>query len=91
MINEWIPVTTREITEEEREALGYGEDVEYMFTCNLPEDGEDILISQAEGKYVSLVTFMNDVDGVGDSMINDWSTEVDAWMPLPKGYVKQEG
>ena len=86
---EWIPVKFRTITDEEREENGYGIDVTHIADCELPDDGDEILISRFNGKWIELVVFCNDYYGVGDENGNDWLYEVDAWMPLPKGYVKE--
>lgn len=86
---QWIPITYREVTEEERIEDEIDEDVAYIFTCRLPDDGDEVLISRNNGKWVSLVTFCNGDYGVGDEDGNDWIFEVQAWMPLPKGYVKE--
>lgn len=88
----WIPVTSREMTEEERNEynLAYDDNITHIITGPLPDDGDEILISRNNGKWVDLVVFSNDDYGVGDENGNDWLTEVDAWMPLPKGYIKGE-
>lgn len=85
----WIPITARPIDEEERkeyEDYDWGDDITHIFTCPLPDDGDEVLISRHNGKWVSFTTFCNDGYGVGDEDGNDWLYEVDAWMPLPKGY-----
>ena len=86
---EWIEVKWRDLTEEEREYYDgyYGEgEVTKMADFETPDDGDEILISQGNGKWVSVTVFCN-VDGIGDEYGNDWLYEVDAWMPLPKGFV----
>lgn len=85
---EWIPVRFRKITEEEREENCWGSDITHIADCELPDDGDEILISRFNGKWVELTVFCNDDYGVGDENGSDWLYEVDAWMPLPKGYVK---
>lgn len=92
--NDWIPVKVRDATEEEKVELSEmnglePDDITHIFDCSLPDDGDEIIISQC-GKYVSLVTFANDDYGVGDDYGNDWEYEVDAWMPIPKPYVKEK-
>lgn len=90
MTYEWVPIKSRPITEEERESYGWDEDITHILTCPLPDDGDEILISRNNGKWVDLVVFCNNGYGVGDENGNDWLYEVEAWMPLPKGYVKEE-
>ena len=78
--DKWIPFTRRPMTEEEQEDYP---NCTFMFDCDLPEDGEEILISS--GRFVSLDTFCVDVDGCyldgGDDIDEDM-----AWQPLPKPY-----
>lgn len=80
---DWIPIKTRALTDEEKKE--YGTEYEYMLDCPLPEDGEEILISI--DKYVQKDTCYVDDSFYLDSGY-DW-IEVDAWMPLPKGYKKE--
>ena len=88
---EWIPVTTRPMTEEEEkdacERLGVDHLEDYekrMFTCQLPEDEQEILISTHWG--VSLDTCDIDPDyGYGLENNGDWDGVL-AWMPLPEPY-----
>lgn len=82
---EWIEVKWRDLTDEEKESYP-----EYSAWADfeLPDDGEEILISRNNGKWIELVTFDFD-EGVGDDAGSDWLYEVDAWMPLPKGFVKE--
>lgn len=83
---EWIEVKWRDLTEEEKES--YPEFCAWA-DFELPDHGEEILISRNNGKWIDLVTFDYD-EGVGDDAGTDWLTDVDAWMPLPKGFVKQK-
>ena len=75
----WIPFKTRPLTDEEKQEYP---DWTYIFDCPLPDDEEEILLSN--GKYVWTDTFINDgecyLDGGDD--IDDGM----AWMPLPKPY-----
>ena len=75
----WIPFKKRPLTDEEKQEYP---DWTYTFDCPLPDDEEEILLSN--GKYVWTDTFINDgecyLDGGDD--IDDGM----AWMPLPKPY-----
>lgn len=84
---EWIEVKWRDLTDEETELYPeYSAWAEF----ELPDDGEEILISRNNGKWIELVTFYIDgIYGIGDDAGNDWLYEVEAWMPLPKGFVKE--
>jgi len=79
----WIKVKFREPTEEEKEYYEdtYGTDLCYMFDCQMPEGGEEILI---HGKYgVDNDVAMYD-DGWSLESDRDWA-DVIAWAEMPKG------
>lgn len=92
---EWIPVTYRPMTEEEVkeacEKFGVEEEIledweKRVFTCHLPDDGQEILISV--GKYVHEDICSWDEYGCGLENNGDWDG-VDAWMPKPEPYKKE--
>lgn len=89
--NKWIPIKTRPLTAEEKEHyadLGYSEDsIEFMYDCDLPEDGQVVLITDRLGN-VEVDTFCRD-DGCyfEDNCGED---DVVAWMPFPTPYEPQE-
>lgn len=78
--NGWIPFKQREMTEEEKEF--YGEDLEYMLDCKLPDDDEEILVSYKNG-YVDTDTFIRDSDGCYLDSGSDFIDDAIAWQPLP--------
>lgn len=91
---QWIPITYRPMTEEEEKKFcvkwgikeGSLEDWEKrVFTCPLPEDGQEILISV--GRYVHEDICSWDEDCCGLENNGDWDG-VDAWMPKPEPYKK---
>ena len=79
-VHGWIPFTRRPMTEEEQEDYP---NCTFIFDCDLPDDGDEILVSN--GRFVWTDTFCNDIDGCyldgGDDIDEDM-----AWMPLPKPY-----
>lgn len=82
---EWVEVRWRDLTDEEKELYPqYSKWADF----ELPDDGDEILISRNNGKWIEIVTFSFE-DGVGDEEGNDWLYDVEAWMPLPKGFVKE--
>lgn len=92
--SQWIPVTYRPMTEEEVkeacEKFGVEEEIledweKRVFTCHLPDDGQEILISV--GKYVHEDICSYDEYGCGLENNGDWDG-VDAWMPKPEPYKK---
>jgi hypothetical protein len=87
-ICEWIPMTKRPMTEDEKEhykeALEYCDDAE-VFDCKLPEYGEEVLITMNE--WVTIDTFYRDfTDGCAFEGYD--IDDVEAWMPLPEPYQK---
>lgn len=81
-MNNWIPFTVRELDEEERKEHP---DWCYIMDCQVPDDGEEILVTN--GKYVWIDTFCED-DGFYLDGGNELVEEVTAWMPLPEPYNK---
>ena len=79
---DWIPLKTRPMTEEELQARsGYSlkHDITELYDCLLPEDGEEVLVT--DGQFVTTDTFYWD-DGCYFDGGDVWT----AWMPLPKPY-----
>lgn len=76
----WIPFTRRPMTEEEQKDYP---NCTFIFDCVLPDDGDEILVSN--GRFVWMDTFCTDIDGCyldgGDDIDEDM-----AWMPLPEPY-----
>lgn len=92
--SQWIPVTYRPMTEEEEKEFceeigikeGSLEDWEKrVFTCRLPDDGQEILTSS--GRYVQEDICSYDEYGCGLENNGDWDG-IDAWMPKPEPYKK---
>ena len=79
VVQGWIPFTRRPMTEEEHK---YYPNCTFMFDCVLPDDGDEILVSN--GRFVWMDTFCSD-----DVCYLDSGDDIDedmAWMPLPKPY-----
>lgn len=84
---QWIPIKTRPLTDEEKELYNDGDDyTAYMFDCPLPESGDEVLITTSSG-YVECTTFFND-DNYGAYF--ECYENVKAWMPLPAPYKGDE-
>lgn len=89
----WIPITYRPATDEEKKdyaaRTGYDEeDIDTILNCQLPEDGETVLITDHLGN-IEVDTFISDFDGCYFECNCDME-DVKAWMPLPKPYEPQE-
>ena len=78
----WIPIKTRPMTEEEKEEIGH--EYAFMYDCSLPDDGQDVLITDCYGN-VEVDTFYRDYEGFYFETNCD-DGEVIAWMPLPSSY-----
>lgn len=72
----WIPFTKRELTAEEQEEHP---EWSYIMDCPLPDDGQEILVSN--GRWVWKDEFCVDDGCYLDS---DHELEGCAWMPLPE-------
>lgn len=92
--SKWIPITYRSMTKEEekevceqwgvKELEGWEKRV---FTCQLPEDGQEILISTRWGVRMDKCEWDPDC-GCGLEENGDWDG-IKAWMPLPKQYEEE--
>lgn len=77
----WEEFKLREMTEEEKESFP---DCCFIFDCKLPEDGQDVLVS--DGFYVWADVFYN---GGSDGCGLEGRGEIEdgmAWMPMPEPY-----
>ena len=89
----WIPVKMRPMNSEEREfweaLFGYELDNEdaVMFDCQMPEDGQEILISFR--KWINMDKCEIDGGCYGLEGNGDWEGVI-AWMPLPPVYKEDE-
>lgn len=77
-VGEWIPVT-HEIDEESGE---------YMFTCQLPEEGERVIVVDRWG-YINIDEQCYDGYGWYLDDGGDWN-DIVAWMPLPEPYGEEK-
>ena len=86
--SEWIPIKTRPMTQEEIEECDwYNEDCLWMYACELPDDGEEVLITTRWGS-VEKVTFYNNFnEGCYFEEYRD-EDDVIAWRQLPEKYQK---
>ena len=84
----WIPIKWHEITEEEREREGYPKDWVVYIDCNMPCDGDEILVQTKNG-YIRWDVCYEDGEFSLDSGW-DWIEDIVAWMPLPKPYRGEE-
>lgn len=88
----WIPVVTRPMTEDEykeyEENVGWlDESDRYLFVGQMPEDGQEILISTKYGVSFDMCLYDPEY-GYGLDNHDDWDGVL-AWMPLPKPYEKE--
>lgn len=84
---EWVPIKWHEITEEEREREGYPKDWAVHIDCDMPCDGDEILVQTKNG-YIRWDVCYEDGELSLDSGW-DWIEDIVAWMPLPEPYKEQ--
>ena len=57
----------------------------YMFDCQLPEDGEEVLITTSTGEVTTTTFYDEGLDGCYFEFYED-DGDVIAWIPKPKSY-----
>lgn len=77
-MSEWIEIKTRPLTEEEKE---YYSDIGYMYDCEMPDGGQEILIATITG-YVGTDIYLD------DGHFRYFADDVVAWMPFPQPFKK---
>ncbi len=76
--------------EEYSEKFSEDEMPDGVFDCEMPNDGQQVLISTKWSDEIDLDVCTRDPDyGIGLEVRGDWDGVL-AWMPVPKKY-KQEG
>lgn len=82
--NGWIPVKYHQISEKERAEECISKDIQYTIDCKMPDDGQEILITNGETTWQD--TSFIDCDGYYYLDGNyDW-IDITAWQPLPEPY-----
>lgn len=81
--NGWIPVKYHQISEKEREEESILKNIQYMLDCKMPDDGQEILVTNGETTWQD--TSFIDCDGYYLDRNYDW-IEITAWQPLPEPY-----
>lgn len=81
--NGWIPVKYHQISEKERAEESISNDIRYMLDCKMPDDGQEILVTNGESTWQD--TSFIDCDGYYLDSGYDW-IEITAWRPLPEPY-----
>ena len=84
-MSEWIPIKYRPMTDEEKKYYEEYTDVEEMFDCSMPDDGQEILISTKSGLVMTDTCCIDDMYCYELENCGDWE-DVVAWMPLPEPY-----
>ncbi len=92
-IQSWIPIKWRKITEEKRDGARYFIDYKICFDCEMPEDGQEILVlikeyNELSGEYEYYVRYDVHTDyflGLECDECN-WGKKVIGWMPIPTSF-----
>ena len=85
----WIPIKYHEIMESERKENGYPKDWVYFLDCEMPQDGQEILVQAKNGEIRWDVCYEDDGFSLDSGW--DWKDDIIAWMPLPEPYKGGEG
>lgn len=85
--DKWIPIKTRKLTHaEEQDMLENSNSYyTYMFDCQLPEDGEEVLVTTSAGEVTTTTFYDEGLDGCYFECYED-DGDIIAWMPKPKSY-----
>ena len=78
--NQWIPIKTRPLTEEEKEIYP---DYTFIYDCSMPEDGEEVLITTKYGVCTDIYCW-DDCGCYFECHCDDG--EVLAWKRFPQPY-----
>lgn len=83
----WIPIKTRKLTDAEEQDMleNSAYYFNYMFDCQLPEDGEEVLVTTSTGEVTTTTFYDEGLDGCYFEFYED-DGDVIAWMPKPKPY-----
>ena len=80
----WIPIKWHEITDEERVIEEYPNEWLVHLDCQMPDDGERILVQTKWGNIELDECYID--DGCYLDSGYDWVDDIVAWMPLPEPY-----
>ena len=83
-IGEWILIKGHEILEEEREQEGYPKDWEIYLDCEMPSDGQEILVTTRWGTVEADMCYEDGEFSLDSGY--DWIEDIVAWMPMPEPY-----
>ena len=97
-MTEWRPIKLRPLTgNEQLEILNEWNEMQgYEFDCPVPADGEEVLITSANGEVVPTEFYVhtNPNPEAKHPFLFEFDRyaeeDVIAWMPLPKPYVKED-
>ena len=84
----WIPIKWHYITDEEREESGYPNDWVYYLDCEMPEDGQEILVTTKHGYVEKDVCYFDDGYSLDSGW--DWREDIVAWMEMPPVYQEED-
>lgn len=77
----WIPVMWHYATESELEERP---DIAIWFDCNMPNDGDEILITTGQDYVEKDICYID--EGFSLDSGHDWIYDVKAWKPMPAPY-----
>ena len=69
---EWIPIKIRPLTDEEQES--YGDEYSFIYDCQLPDDGESVLITLSNSAIDIVEFYDNEFDDYYPEDVVAWAT-----------------
>lgn len=84
----WIPIKWHEITDEERVIEEYPNEWLVHLDCQMPDDGERILVQTKWGCIGIDECYIDDAFSLDSGY--DWVDDIIAWMPLPQPYTESK-
>lgn len=86
--DKWIPIKWHYITDEEREESDYPKDWVYLLDCEMPEDGQEIIVTTKHGYVEKDVCYLDDGYSLDSGW--DWIDDIAAWIEMPPVYQEED-
>lgn len=89
---EWIKIKTRPATKEEQKEFtcaGEFDEIGFVYDCQLPDDGQEVLITTYCGTVEKVAFYRDSYYGCYFEQYED-EGDVLAWMPLPEPYKEEK-
>lgn len=81
---QWVLIKWHDCTDKDIEKYGFSNDIVAVFDCDMPSDGQEILVTTTHGYVEKDVCYID--EGFSLDSGYDWIEDIIAWMPLPEPY-----